>query len=161
MTSPITIGRRQFLKILGAGSVAASATALGIESAWAQAQAPAGVRPYKLLRSKETRNNCTYCSVGCGLLMYSLGDGARNAKPRIFHIEGDPDHPVSRGSLCPKGAGLLDMIHSKDRLQYPEYRAPGSKEWVRISWEDATKRIARLLKDDRDKNFIARRQVGS
>ncbi|CAG9185533.1 Protein FdhE [Cupriavidus laharis] len=88
--------------------------------------------------------------------MYSLGDGAKNANPRIFHIEGDPDHPVSRGSLCPKGAGLLDIVHSKNRLLYPEYRAPGSNEWVRISWEDARKRIARLLKDDRDKNFIAR-----
>ncbi|GAB7541372.1 formate dehydrogenase-N subunit alpha [Cupriavidus sp. 8B] len=158
MTKPTNIGRRQFLKILGVGSVAVSASALGMGTAWAQA--PAGVRPYKLLRAKETRNNCTYCSVGCGLLMYSLGDGAKNAKPRIFHIEGDPDHPVSRGSLCPKGAGLLDIVHSKNRLLYPEYRAPGSKEWVRISWDDATKRIARLLKDDRDKNFIARNEKG-
>ncbi|SUH40752.1 Formate dehydrogenase O alpha subunit, selenocysteine-containing [Salmonella enterica subsp. enterica] len=41
--------------------------------------------------------------------MYSLGDGAKNAKASIFHIEGDPDHPVSRGALCPKGAGLVDL----------------------------------------------------
>ncbi|GBQ05644.1 formate dehydrogenase subunit alpha [Acetobacter cerevisiae DSM 14362] len=113
-----------------------------------------------MLRAKETRNNCTYCSVGCGILMYSLGDGAKNAKPSIFHIEGDPDHPVSRGSLCPKGAGLVDFIHSAGRLQYPEYRAPGSKEWKRISWDEATTRIARLLKDDRDKNFIERNEKG-
>ena len=162
MTTPTSIGRRRFLKILGAGSVAASAVALGMGPAWAQAPAPApaGVRPYKLLRAKETRNNCTYCSVGCGLLMYSLWDGAKNAKPRIFHIEGDPDHPVSRGSLCPKGVGLLDSVHSKNHLLYPEYRAPGSKEWVRISWDDATRRIARLLKDDRDQHFIARNEKG-
>lgn len=152
------IGRRGFLKILGAGAAALSATAMGLSTA--EAQVSAGVRPHKLLRAKETRNNCTYCSVGCGILMYSLGDGAKNAKPRIFHIEGDPDHPVSRGSLCPKGAGLLDMIHSKNRLTQPEYRAPGSKEWVPISWDDATKRIARLLKDDRDANFIARNDKG-
>ncbi len=53
------------------------------------------------------------------MLMYSLGDTAKNVKESIYHIEGDPDHPVSRGSLCPKGAGVLDHIHSKNRLQYP------------------------------------------
>ena len=152
------LGRRGFLKILGAGAAALSAQAMGLSTA--EAQVSAGVRPFKLLRAKETRNNCTYCSVGCGILMYSLGDGSKNAKPRIFHIEGDPDHPVSRGSLCPKGAGLLDMIHSKGRLLHPEYRAPGSSEWVKISWDDATKRIARLLKDDRDANFISHNEKG-
>ena len=91
----------------------------------------------KLLRAKEIRNTCTYCSVGCGLLMYSLGDGAKNAKEAIYHIEGDPDHPVSRGALCPKGAGLLDYVHSENRLRYPEYRAPGSDKWQRISWDEA------------------------
>lgn len=88
------------------------------------------------------------------MLMYSLGDTAKNVKESIYHIEGDPDHPVSRGSLCPKGAGVLDYIHSETRLQYPEYRAPGSDKWQRISWDDAINRIARLMKDDRDANFI-------
>lgn len=150
-----SLGRRQFFKILGVGAATATSAALGLSST-----AEASVRTYKLVRAKETRNNCTYCSVGCGILMYSLGDGAKNAHPKIFHIEGDPDHPVSRGSLCPKGAGLVDMINSKQRLMHPEYRAPGSKEWVKISWEDATKRIARLLKDDRDANFIERNEKG-
>ncbi len=150
-------GRRQFLKLCGAGAATATATALGFAPSPARA---ADIRQYKLLRARETRNNCTYCSVGCGLLMYSTGDGAKNAKASIFHIEGDPDHPVSRGSLCPKGAGLVDFIHSENRLKYPEYRAPGSNEWKRISWDEATTRIARLLKDDRDKNFIARNEKG-
>jgi len=114
----------------------------------------AETRQYKLLRSRETRNNCTYCSVGCGILIYSQGDGAKNVTENIFHIEGDPDHPVSRGSLCPKGAGVLDYIHSKGRLAYPEYRAPGSDKWQRISWNEAISRIARLMKDDRDANFV-------
>lgn len=151
------LGRRQFMKLCGVGAASATATALGFMPVPAVAS---DIRQYKLLRAKETRNNCTYCSVGCGILMYSLGDGAKNAKRSIFHIEGDPDHPVSRGSLCPKGAGLVDFIHSDSRLQYPEYRAPGSNEWQRISWDDATTRIARLLKDDRDKNFIARNDKG-
>jgi formate dehydrogenase major subunit len=98
--------------------------------------------------------------VACGIVMYGLGDGSKNAKSSIIHIEGDPDHPVNRGTLCPKGAGLLDFVHSASRLQHPEYRAPGSAEWQRISWDDALDRIAKLLKRDRDANFIARTPEG-
>ena len=120
----------------------------------------AEVRAYKLARTTETRNTCPYCSVACGLLMYSLGDKAKNAKASIIHIEGDPDHPVNRGTLCPKGAGLIDFIHSPNRLQYPEYRAPGSDKWQRISWDDALARIATLMKQDRDANFIEKNEQG-
>ncbi|TRO39816.1 formate dehydrogenase-N subunit alpha [Pseudomonas sp. ALS1131] len=151
------IGRRQLLKLCTVGAGAATTTALGFAPGVAQATQP---RQYKLLRAKETRNNCTYCSVGCGILMYSLGDGAKNAHERIFHIEGDPDHPVSRGSLCPKGAGLIDYIHSDQRLKYPEVREAGSREWKRVSWDEAIERIARLMKDDRDANFIERNAKG-
>ena len=133
-----------------------TAAALGFAPKMALAQA----RNFKLLRAKEIRNTCTYCSVGCGLLMYSLGDGAKNAKEAIYHIEGDPDHPVSRGALCPKGAGLLDYVHSENRLRYPQYRAPGSDKWQRISWDEAFNRIARLMKADRDANFIEKNEQG-
>jgi formate dehydrogenase major subunit len=119
-------------------------------------EALAEVRNFKLARTTETRSTCPYCSVSCGLIMHSLGDKSKNAASEIIHIEGDPDHPVNRGTLCPKGAALVDFIHSPNRLKYPEYRAPGSKEWKRISWDEAFSRIARLMKDDRDKNFIAR-----
>jgi formate dehydrogenase major subunit len=121
----------------------------------------AEVRQFKLLRSSETRNTCPYCSVSCGLIMHSLGDRAKNAEASIFHIEGDPDHPVNRGTLCPKGAALVDFIHSPNRLKYPEYRAPGSNEWKRITWDEAFTRVARLMKDDRDKNFVAKNEVGA
>jgi formate dehydrogenase major subunit len=127
---------------------------------FAPGEALAEVREYKLTRATETRNTCPYCSVACGILMYSLGDGAKNAQPSIFHIEGDPDHPVNRGTLCPKGAGLIDFVHSKSRLKYPEYRAPGSDQWQRIGWDDALDRISRLLKQDRDANFIAKTPDG-
>jgi formate dehydrogenase major subunit len=93
--------------------------------------------------------------------MYSLGDKAKNAELSIYHIEGDPDHPVNRGTLCPKGAGLVDFIDSPNRLRYPEYRAPGSKEWKRISWDEAFTKIARLMKDDRDKNFVTKNADGA
>ncbi|PAP18420.1 formate dehydrogenase, partial [Salmonella enterica subsp. enterica serovar Virchow] len=120
----------------------------------------AQARNYKLLRAKEIRNSCTFCSVGCGLLMYSLGDGAKNAKEAIYHIEGDPDHPESRGALCPKGAGLVDFIHSESRLKFPQYRAPGSDKWQQISWEEAFDRIAKLMKEDRDANYQAQNAEG-
>ncbi|MFE8118224.1 formate dehydrogenase-N subunit alpha [Brenneria goodwinii] len=150
------VSRRQFFRICAGGMAGTTVTALGFSPTAALAE----TRQYKLLRAKETRNNCTYCSVGCGILMYSLGDGAKNAKPSIFHIEGDPDHPVSRGSLCPKGAGLIDYIHSDQRLKYPEYRAPGSDKWQRISWSEAFDRIARLMKTDRDANFVEKNSAG-
>jgi formate dehydrogenase major subunit len=121
----------------------------------------AEVRQYKLARTTETRNTCPYCAVGCGILMYSLGDKAKNSQAEIIHIEGDPDHPVNRGTLCPKGAGLLDFVHSPNRLKHPEYRAPGTDKFVRISWDEAFDRIARLMKDDRDKNFVAKNADGA
>ena len=72
-----------------------------------------------------------------------------------MHIEGDPDHPTNRGTLCPKGAGLLDFVHSPNRLKYPEVREAGTDEWKRIGWDEAFDRIAKLMKADRDANFQA------
>ena len=151
------MNRRQFFRVCAAGVGSSSLAALG----FAPGEALAEVREFKLARATETRNTCPYCSVGCGILMYSLGDKSKNAHTEIIHIEGDPDHPVNRGTLCPKGAGLLDFVHSPNRLQYPEYRAPGSKEWTRISWDEAFDRIAKLMKDDRDKHFVATSQDGA
>ena len=148
--------RRQFFKLSAAGLTGSSLAALG----FSPQQALADVREFKLLRTTETRNTCPYCSVSCGIIMYSLGDKAKNAKASIIHIEGDPDHPVNRGTLCPKGAALLDFVHSPNRLQYPEYRAPGSNEFKRVSWDWALDRIAKLMKEDRDKNFIAKNAAG-
>jgi formate dehydrogenase major subunit len=150
------MNRRQFLKFTGASLAGSSLALVGV----APDAALAEVRAYKLARTTETRNTCPYCSVACGLLMYSLGDKAKNAKASIIHIEGDPDHPVNRGTLCPKGAGLIDFIHSPSRLQYPEYRAPGSDKWQRISWDDAINRIAKLMKQDRDANFVEKNDQG-
>jgi len=151
------VTRRQFFKVSAAGLGASSIAALGFSPGKALAE----VRDFKLARSTETRNTCPYCSVSCGLIMHSMGDKAKNAESSIFHIEGDPDHPVNRGTLCPKGAGLVDFVHSPNRLRYPEYRAPGSNEWKRISWDEAFTKIARLMKDDRDKNFIKKNADGA
>ena len=152
----VNMNRRQFLKVSGTGLAGSSLALLGASPAPAMAE----VRQFKLARMTETRNTCPYCSVACGLLMYGLGDGAKNAASAIVHIEGDPDHPVNRGTLCPKGAGLIDFIHSPNRLKQPEYRAPGSDTWEPIGWDDALDRIARLMKDDRDANFVAQTPEG-
>ncbi|CAM2196018.1 Molybdopterin oxidoreductase Fe4S4 region [Paraburkholderia kururiensis] len=146
----LQMSRRQFLKITTTTLAGSSLALMG----FSPERAVAEVRQYKLARTTETRNTCPYCSVGCGILMYGLGDGAKNATASIIHIEGDPDHPVNRGTLCPKGASLIDFIHSPSRLKYPEYRAAGSDKWQRISWEDALDRIAKLMKADRDANFV-------
>jgi formate dehydrogenase major subunit len=151
------VTRRQFFKVCAAGVGSSSLAMLG----FMPTEALAEVRTFKLARATETRNTCPYCSVSCGVLIYSQGDKAKNSLGTIIHIEGDPDHPVNRGTLCPKGAGLLDFVHSASRLKHPEYRAPGSKEWKRISWDDAFTRIAKLMKEDRDKNFEAKNKEGA
>ena len=148
--------RREFLKVTGATLAGSSLALMGFSASVAIAE----VREFKLSRATETRNTCPYCAVACGVVMYSLGDGAKNAKASIIHIEGDPDHPVNRGTLCPKGAGLLDFVHSPSRLLQPEYRAPGSDKWQPISWDDALGRIAKLMKEDRDANFVAKTPAG-
>lgn len=154
MNAPMS--RRQFFRICAAGMGSSSVVGLGLSPGAALAE----VRAYKLARTTETRGTCPYCSVSCGVIMYSRGDRAKNVKQRIIHIEGDPDHPVNRGTLCPKGAGLLDMVHSPNRLMNPEVREPGAKEWKQISWDEALDRIAKHLKADRDANFIEKNGKG-
>ena len=150
------VTRRQFVKYAAGGLGATSLVALGFSPKKALAE----VRQFKLAHTSETRNTCPYCAVGCGIIMYSLGDRSKNATSEIIHIEGDPDHPVNRGTLCPKGAALLDFVKSPSRLRFPEHRGPGETAFRRVSWDWALDRIARLMKDDRDKNFVAKNDKG-
>jgi formate dehydrogenase major subunit len=154
----IEVSRRHFMKLAGAGVAGSAVTAFGFGDA--EAQVAAHVRPFKLAKATETRNTCTYCSVACGIIMYSRGDVKKGEKAEIYHIEGDADHPTNRGTLCPKGAALLDMVHSKTRTLYPQIRKAGSDTFERVSWDVALDRVARLMKDDRDANFIAKNNDG-
>jgi formate dehydrogenase major subunit len=153
------LSRRGFIKITGASLATSSLVALGF--GFAGEAFAASVRPFKLTAASETRNTCTYCSVACGILIYTLGDRAKNAVSSVIHIEGDPDHPVNRGTLCPKGSALLDVVHAPTRLRIPKYRAPGANEFKEVSWDFAFDRIAKLMKEDRDKNFIAKNKDGA
>jgi formate dehydrogenase major subunit len=152
------LSRRQFMVGASAGLAGTTLGALGfgdVETAFAMA-----IRPFKLTATTETRNTCTYCSVACGIIMYSRGDKKKGEKAEIFHIEGDADHPTNRGTLCPKGAALLDIVHAKTRTLYPQIRKAGSDKFERVSWEVALDRIARLMKDDRDKNIVVKNNDG-
>ena len=151
------MNRRQFLRVSAAGLASSSLAALGFSPTAALAE----TRNFKLARTTETRSTCPYCSVSCGMVMYSLGDKAKNVKSSIIHVEGDPDHPVNRGTLCPKGAGVLDMIQSPNRVRYPQVREPGSADWKRISWDDALTRIAKHMKADRDANLVKANDKGT
>ena len=152
------LSRRRFLAGASAGLAGTTIGALGfggVEAVYA-----AAIRPFKLIGTTETRNTCTYCSVACGIIMYSKGNLAKGEQADIIHIEGDVDHPTNRGTLCPKGAALLDMVHSETRTKYPQVRKAGSDKFERVSWDAALDRVARLMKDDRDKNFIAKNNDG-
>src|SRR5436189_5583451 len=110
--------RRGFLKTGAIGTT----IALGFDVSIARAE----MRELKIARTTETRSTCPYCSVSCGLIVHTLGDRSANAKSAIVHIEGDPDHPISRGTLCPKGATLKDDVLGRDRVTVPKVRRPGS-----------------------------------
>ena len=153
------LSRRQFVAGAGAGVAVTSLGALGF--AETEAAHAAAIRPYKLAGLTETRNTCTYCAVGCGIILYSKGNLAKGEKAEIVHVEGDADHPTNRGTLCPKGAALLDMVHAETRLKQPMVRKPGSDKFEPISWDAALDRIARLMKDDRDANFVAKNKDGA
>ena len=152
----MNVTRRQFFRITTAGLGGSTIAMMGFSPNAALAE----VRTFKLTRATETRNTCPYCSVSCGVLIYSNGDKSKNARAEIIHIEGDPDNPVNRGTLCPKGAGLRDMVQSANRLKWPEVREPGSSEWKKISWNEAFERIAKHMKADRDANFVAQNKDG-
>jgi formate dehydrogenase major subunit len=146
--------RREFMKVATLGGVAT--TLLGFDLAPVYAQ----LRELKIARAAETRSTCPYCSVSCGVLIYTIGDKAKNVKPQVVHVEGDPDHPINRGTLCPKGASLEQDILNERRLLKPQVRRPGSDHWDDISWDQAITEIARAVKKTRDETFVERDAKG-
>jgi formate dehydrogenase major subunit len=144
--------RRSFLKASAAGG----GIALGFDLTPAQAE----MREFKVSRTTETKSICPYCAVSCGVIIHTLGDRSKNANAAVVHVEGDPDSPISRGSLCSKGAALRSYINHKNRLTTPKVRRAGSDKWEDISWDDAVAQIARHVKDTRDRTFVAANAKG-
>jgi formate dehydrogenase major subunit len=146
--------RRDFLKLTTIGGTAAAVFGFDLRPAFAQ------LRVLKIARANETRSTCPYCSVSCGVIIYTIGDRAKNVTPQVVHVEGDPDHPINRGTLCPKGASLEQDILNERRLVKPEVRRPGSDHWEDISWDDALSEIAQKVKKTRDETFIEKDKDG-
>lgn len=137
------VTRRQFLQVMGMASVATMMTGmdflipeevLAIEN--------------RLQSAVATPSICSYCSVGCGLLVHT--DSSNN----IVNIEGDPDHPISCGSLCSKGAASFQLWSNSRRITTPLYRAPGTNAWVAKDWSWTLDEIAKRIKATRDTGFI-------
>src|ERR1700691_2299737 len=108
----------------------------------------------KIARTTETRSTCPYCAVSCGIIIHTIGDKAKNVTPQVVHVEGDPDHPINRGTLCPKGASLMQDILNERRVLSPKVRRPGSTDWQDISWDTALTEIAQWTKQTRDASFV-------
>lgn len=92
------------------------------------------------------RSVCPYCGVGCGQLVYH-----KNGK--LISIEGDPQSPISRGHLCPKGADTFELHTHPGRLEKVKYRRPYSRDWEELELETAMDMVADRLWESRDRTF--------
>jgi formate dehydrogenase major subunit len=150
----MAVSRRAFIQSTLTGGAALSVFGFDVGAVYAQA------RTLKISRTSETRSTCPYCSVSCGVIIHTLGDKAKNAIPQVVHVEGDPDHPINRGTLCPKGSSLEQDILNDRRLLKPQVRRPGADRWEDIGWDQALDEISRKVKQTRDATFVQRDAQG-
>lgn len=146
----LDLSRRQFLKMSGATAATLAVVELGFKPKEAKAQA----KELKIARAKTTPTICPYCSVGCGILVH-----VNEEKTDVLFTEGDPDHPINRGSLCSKGTSIRQLYTSDRRLKKPLYRAPGSDKWEEKEWDWTLDQIAQKIKDTRD-NYFTEKENG-
>jgi len=144
------ITRRTFLKILGATTAGTVIGGLGFDLAPAEVYA----QQLRIKGAKETATICCFCSVGCGIIV------STDAKGKVINSEGDPDHPISEGSLCAKGASSYQIAVNSNRLQRVRYRAPYSDTWKEVSWKWALNKIAANIKKTRDASFMEKNAEG-
>ncbi len=133
------LSRRQFFKLGGAAS---AVVASGVQIAPAAAASRSKVK-----WTEETATICPYCAVGCGMIV-GTADG------KVVNVEGDPDHPINRGSLCSKGSALKQLANSDLRITKPMYRAPNASEWEEVEWDWILDEVAKRIKQTRDDYWI-------
>jgi formate dehydrogenase major subunit len=148
----MSLERRDFLKLTAATAAVTAFGGLGLDLTTVHAAAELA----KLKGSKQTTSVCCYCSVGCGLIVST----AQDAKARAVNVEGDPDHPINEGSLCPKGASIWQLTENDKRITKVLYRAPNSDKWQEKTYDWALNEIAKRVKKERDKSFTAKNAKG-
>jgi formate dehydrogenase major subunit len=146
--------RRDFMKVGAAGAAAVGVSALGFDVA----EAKSVKRELRIRGATVKHSVCPYCAVGCSLLAYTRKNGKG---VELLQIEGDPDSPVNEGTLCPKGASAMELAVSRRRFEHPLYRAPGSDKFKRVSWDFALDKLARRIKDARDRTFVTKDDDGN
>jgi formate dehydrogenase major subunit len=150
------VTRRELLKVGAGGAAVYGISALGFDVSVAEART---VRQGLRIKGATVSHSvCPYCAVGCSLLAYTRKNGNG---VELLQIEGDPDSPVNEGTLCPKGASSMELAISKRRLQSPLYRAPGARDWKRVSWDFVLDKIARNIKAARDRTFVRKDKDGN
>lgn len=148
------LSRRQFLARAGTaagGSSLGSLLALGLRPETLEA----ATLPldWKIERTEVVPSICPYCAVGCGQLMH-VRDG------KLINIEGNPDSPISRGNLCPKGAASFQLTVNPNRQTKCLHRKPGAAEWDVVELEQAMDMIAARVKQTRDETFRPTVDIG-
>ncbi len=139
------VSRRDFFKLSGSG-LAAATLGLNLEPIEARAE------DLQIRYAKESTTICPYCAVGCGMIVHTLGGN-------VVNIEGDPDHPINEGALCPKGSSVYQLRDNKARLTKPLYRAAGASQWQEVTWDWAIDEIAKKVKKTRDTSFVATSKI--
>ncbi len=149
-----TISRRRFLGTTAVGAGVTGASVLGFDVAYAAEVK----RSLKIEGATVSHSVCPYCATGCALLAYTK---EHDGHTELIQIEGNPDSPVNEGCLCPKGATSLNLALAEGRLLAPQYRKPGAKEWEEVSWDFALDKLARNIKDARDRTFVRKDADGN
>src|SRR5215813_5183248 len=141
MVAPPSLSRRRFLQISAGGFAVGNVMSL-IDTRLTHAR----VQSLKTAGVQEIPSVCPYCAVGCGMLV-----GVKDGK--IVNIEGNPDSPINRGTLCPKGAASFQLAVNPLRSTKALYRRPGGSNWEELSLEEAMDMIAARVKQTRDETF--------
>jgi formate dehydrogenase major subunit len=142
--------RRGFLTSTGVGFGASLGLLLGRPE---RLQAATAAGQFKTHLTRETTTICPYCGVGCSIIVHSRDD-------KVVNTEGDPEHPINEGSLCPKGSSLYQLANNEKRLKKVLYRAAGAKDFQEKDWKWAAKEIAKRIKKTRDETFTEKNAKG-
>lgn len=144
------VTRRNFLKISSATAAGLALSRLGFDLSPIEAYA----QELHIKGAKETYSICCFCSVGCGIIVHTDTQG------KVINMEGDPEHPISEGTLCAKGASSYQIAVNENRLKKVRYRAPFSDKWKEVSWDWALGKIASNIKKSRDASFSEKNSQG-